>query len=517
MKLTHLTNRLMLLVTLAFLGFLLVYIPPKILQQYDTARSLGDWAVYTYFALVGTGGLLLTGVSGWALFQLWSRSARKRRERMQRAKNPSELSKAERTQETDANLSAVNELRDDTTISGEVRGELRELTGRIESKRESRVFEIVAFGTISSGKSSVLNALIGESRFATDAKGGTTTTRAEVSWPSQDRVVLVDTPGLGEVDGADHIRQAAEAARDADLVLVVIDGPVRESEFALIDRLGEMEKRIVVCLNKADWLKPADQETLRGQIVAQLDQIVAAQDVVCIQAVGGVRTRVRVAADGSEFEETVENAPEISALAERMLRVVRREGDELLLANLLLQSRGLLEEAHRKVRESLDREAIRVIDKHMWLGGGAAAVSPLPLLDLAAGSAITVKMVMELARIYRQQIDSEAAVNLLAQLGKNLIAILGVSAATPAVAAGVATLLKSVPGAGTIAGGLLQGITQAVVMRWIGFVFMEYFRNEMRDQGESFTQLARRQWDRVTAVDELRRLVSTARQQLRDD
>ena len=41
----------------------------------------------------------------------------------------------------------------------------------------------------------------------------------------------------------------------------------------------------------------------------------------------------------------------------------------------------------------------------MWGAGGAAALSPFPLLDLAAGCAISTKMVVELAKVYRQDVD----------------------------------------------------------------------------------------------------------------
>ena len=44
----------------------------------------------------------------------------------------------------------------------------------------------------------------------------------------------------------------------------------------------------------------------------------------------------------------------------------------------------------------------------------------------------------------------------------------------------MASLLKTVPGVGTIAGGFLQGLVQALVTRWIGGVFIEYFSDEMR-------------------------------------
>jgi uncharacterized protein (DUF697 family) len=197
-----------------------------------------------------------------------------------------------------------------------------------------------------------------------------------------------------------------------------------------------------------------------------------------------------------------------------MLQVVRRDGRDLLLANLLLQSRGLVEEARERVQESLDKRAWEIVDKYMWGAGGAAALSPLPFLDLAAGGAISVKMIVDLARVYRQDIDLDAAVRILGQLGKNLVTILGVNLATPAVVAAIASLLKTVPGAGTIAGGMLQGMVQALVTRWIGAVFIAYFRSEMRGDEKGLAMLAREQWNRVTSITELHKLVQAARTRL---
>jgi hypothetical protein len=194
-----------------------------------------------------------------------------------------------------------------------------------------------------------------------------------------------------------------------------------------------------------------------------------------------------------------------------MMQVVRGEAENLLLANLLLQSRGLIEEARRKVQESLDRRAWKIVDRYMWGAGGAAALSPFPLVDLAAGCAISTKMVVDLARVYRQDVDLDVAVRLLGEMGKNLVSVLGASAVTPAVAAGVASLLKTVPGVGTIAGGLLQGVVQALVTRWIGSVFIEYFKNEMRRPEGGLTGLARRQWQQITSPDNLRRIVDQVR------
>jgi uncharacterized protein (DUF697 family) len=293
---------------------------------------------------------------------------------------------------------------------------------------------------------------------------------------------------------------------------MAVDGPLRDVEHDLLERLGQMEKRVIVCLNKEDWYADEERRRLLGQLREQAAPIVAAEDVVTVRARPTTRARYHVLPDGSQAEEQVPISPDISSLADRLLQVVRGEGENLLLANLLLQSRGLVEEAKERVRQTLDRRAWQTVDRYTWGAAGAAALSPFPLVDLAAGCAISSKMVVDLAHVYRQDVDLAAAVKLLGELGKNLIAILGVSAATPAVASVVASLLKSVPGAGTLAGGMLQGIVQALITRWIGAVFVAYFRNEMQTPQGGLTGLARREWDRVTSVDELRKLVRTTRQ-----
>jgi uncharacterized protein (DUF697 family) len=197
-----------------------------------------------------------------------------------------------------------------------------------------------------------------------------------------------------------------------------------------------------------------------------------------------------------------------------MLAIVQRDGRDLLLANLLLQSRGLVDDAKQRVMAAIDARADEVISKYMWAAGGVAAINPIPLLDLAGGSAITVKMVLDLAAVYKQPVDVDTVVTMLGQLGKNLVAMVGASAASPALAAGVASILKTVPGIGTIAGGILQGLVQAVVTRWIGRVFCEYFRNEMQAPPDGLAELARREWARVTQPDELRKLIQMGREQI---
>lgn len=518
MSLKRTTNGVLLLIVLAACGAALVFVPKWIVDQIETVSAIGPtWLVYVYAGVVGIGGILLLGCTITILWKLWRRTVQKRSRQEKRSRNPSELSREEREAELSENLATVEQMRSDLPTTDDLLREIEPLSQRIEEKRESQQLEIVAFGAISSGKSSLLNALAGQDVFQTDLKGGTTAQRNEIPWPGIDQVTLVDTPGLAEIDGAERAAESAGAAKDADLVLLVVDGPLREWEFQLLKQLGDMEKRVVICLNKEDWYDASGQKSLIGQIRTQVKPYVDLEDIVAVRSQTTQRPRVRVMSDGEETTEMVDVPIDISPLADRMMKIVRRDGRDLLLANLLLQSRGLIDDARQRVEAAIDQRAWETVDRYTWGAGGAAAINPFPIVDLVAGCAISTKMVVDLGKVYRQDIDMQAAVTLLGQLGKNLLSILGVSAATPAVTAAVGSLLKTVPGIGTLAGQLLQGIVQALVTRWIGAVFINYFRNEMNQPEGGFAAMARKEWEKLTTIDELRKLVRAARTQLTSD
>ena len=83
-----------------------------------------------------------------------------------------------------------------------------------------------------------------------------------------------------------------------------------------------------------------------------------------------------------------------------------------------------------------------------------------------------------------------------------------------AATAFVGSLLKTVPAAGWVVGGLMQGFAQALITRWIGSVFIEYFGDEMNEPEGGLAGLARRQWEKITTVQELHKLVQSARRHL---
>src|SRR3954468_8578830 len=90
--------------------------------------------------------------------------------------------------------------------------------------------EIVVFGEISTGKSALINALVGQAVADVNVRGVWTKDVWNGAWNgsglvmpglANSELVLVDTPGLNEIDGAQRATMAHEAAARADIVLFV--------------------------------------------------------------------------------------------------------------------------------------------------------------------------------------------------------------------------------------------------------------------------------------------------------
>lgn len=195
-----------------------------------------------------------------------------------------------------------------------------------------RTFEVAVVGRVSSGKSSLLNALAGadllptgilpvtafptrlrrgpRARLAvTDAAGRTTAvpldriaelvseaanpgnekrlTRLLVEHPSSslpERVTFVDTPGLGSLATRGALHTFAYLPR-CDHAIVVFDAttPIGEDDLGLLAFLVESDTAVSVVLSKADLLDPADldrvQRYVATQCIARLGRAVPLQPI----------------------------------------------------------------------------------------------------------------------------------------------------------------------------------------------------------------------------------------------
>jgi uncharacterized protein len=142
--------------------------------------------------------------------------------------------------------------------------------GRLMVERlEARSVTVALVGQVSSGKSSLINALTGSNQAAVDILPETRSVqRYQMSVGDPPVVVtLLDTPGYGESGAqADQLKQIQSALRQADAVLLVIDAhsPAREADrvtLAGLDRWYADQQRLkppplLAVLTHVDLLRP---------------------------------------------------------------------------------------------------------------------------------------------------------------------------------------------------------------------------------------------------------------------
>ena len=342
--------------------------------------------------------------------------------------------------------------------------QLRELTRKLD---ETTV-EIAAFGMVSRGKSSVLNALMGQEAFQAGSTHGTTVERASQRWEvsrpigpgwEDARLVLVDTPGIDEVGGEAREDLAREVARHADLILFVISSDMQRREFEALSQLREAQKPILLVFNQVDRYPDADRDLIYSKIASErVRHLIRPEDVV-MTAARPDPFRVKLQRpDGTTTLSWERPAPIIEPLKLRILEVLEQEGKALVALNTLLFAGDIHEEivAH-KVRIR-DDAANRLIWNFALAKGATVALNPIPIADMAGGLAVDVGMIVALSRLYGIPFTKRTAVILVKDMVKAMGALGAVEVAGRLMVVGAKALLAGT----TIATGGLAAPLAAV-------------------------------------------------------
>lgn len=283
-------------------------------------------------------------------------------------------------------LAVVDALRSLATLSREMGA--AQLGDRLESeiahKLEVDRFHLVVVGEFNHGKTSFVNALLGDrvlpvgvtpttavvhhiewgespevtrvdrdgsskrlgldalESFSARAKPGAEVKYLEIKWPTQilaDRIVLVDTPGVNDLSLTRAEITYGYIPR-SDAVLFVLDAgqPVKESERQFLEEqlLGKSRDKIVFVVQKSDLWNDAERAEALDYVRSRLGEVVDAPKVFAVSA--------------QAFFDGMPERSGLSELSEHLTRFLAIERGIIMLENALGEARR----ASRVLHKALD-------------------------------------------------------------------------------------------------------------------------------------------------------------------
>lgn len=286
---------------------------------------------------------------------------------------------------------------------------------------------IAVLGRVSTGKSSLLNALIGESRFAVSPLHGETRTSSMAPWSEVEAggVFLIDTPGLDEAGGEDRESLAREVAKRADLVIFVLDSDITETERSSLQTLLAQGRPVVVALNKSDLYTDSDVDALLESIRGKTKGIVQPRDVLAVSAEPRPASVVEIDSEGREQTSTRARSPDIEALKLRLWDIFEAEGKTLAALNASLFAADLSDQVGSRILNARRELGDDLVRTYCVAKGIAVAFNPIPIADLFAAAFIDAGMVIHLSRVYDLPLSSKEAGSLVSVIAVEAAALMG--------------------------------------------------------------------------------------------
>ena len=290
----------------------------------------------------------------------------------------------------------------------QLQNDLAQLNDMYKKVTTGRV-EIVIFGEISTGKSALVNALIGRAVAEVDVQGGWTKQVWGTAWEGtghrlpgleSSEIVIVDTPGINEVDGGDRAELADVTARKADLILFVTDSDLNDTEYAALVELAAVQKPIIVVFNKIDLYHEEEKNELVGMLKQRLDQLVPEDHFVLTAADPRKIEYVIEQPNGKTITEWRKPEPDVDELKSLILETLEKEGLGLIALNAAMFAADKSDRISTLRVELRNREADRVIWTSAATKAVVVAANPLPFVDMIGGFAVDALMIASLSKVY---------------------------------------------------------------------------------------------------------------------
>jgi small GTP-binding protein len=325
---------------------------------------------------------------------------------------------------------SLRDLIDDSRLPPGVRESLAHDYDAVEAmldKLEHGHLHLAVFGRVSTGKSSLLNALVGEERFAVSPLHGATKSSSMQPWDEVQAggVYLIDTPGLDEAGGEEREALAKEVAGRSDLVIFVVDSDITETELDSLKTLLGRGRPVIVVLNKSDLFTADEQEQLLSSLRARSEGIVDPDHILAVAAQPRPQVVVEVGADGEEKSTERAREPDVEALRVKLWDILDAEGKTLAALNASLFAADLSDQVGRRILAARRELGDKLVRTYCVGKGIAVAFNPVPVADLFAAAFIDVGMVVHLSRVYGLPLSKSEAGSLVGVIVAESAALMG--------------------------------------------------------------------------------------------
>jgi len=166
------------------------------------------------------------------------------------------------------------------------------------------------------------------------------------------------------------------------------------------------------------------------------------------------------------------NSQDVSNLFIEIITTLDNNGEELMADNILFRSNKLGIKSKKFISEQRHLTATKVINKYIWITGGAVLVNPLPGVDFLTTTTVNVQMIIEISKIYDLNITKKDAVNLSKEILTALLRLGiikgGISIISSTLSSNFTTIFISKS---------IQSITAGWLIKIVGLSLIEYFKN----------------------------------------
>ena len=350
---------------------------------------------------------------------------------------------------------SLRELINDVRLPDGVRESLAHDYDAVEGmldKLEHGHLHLAAFGRVSTGKSSLLNALIGEEAFSVSPLHGETRHSSMQPWSEVEAggVFLIDTPGLDEAGGEDREAMAREVAGRSDLVIFVLDSDITDTELHALQALLAQGRPVLVALNKSDLFTSDEKAALLESIRDKTHGMVEPAHILAVAAQPRPQIVVEVDDSGNETECERQREPDVGTLRLRLWDILDAEGKTLAALNASLFAADLSDQVGRRILAARREIGEKLVRTYCVGKGIAVAFNPVPVADLFAAAFIDVGMVVHLSRVYDLPLSQKEAGSLVKVIVAESAALMGtvwalhfVSSALKVGTAGLSTIVTA--------------------------------------------------------------------------